>query len=210
MSIFIFCGPDGVGKTTAAKEFSKLFEAPYIKFPYGSDGNPDATAHSGRVIREILNNTEHPCNPVAFQALQYLNKIETIPLIEALEKEFGIVFIDRWFPSALIYGEVDGIDRAWNGFLCKSLDDLLQPTLLFVFVGEPFKKDNDIYGNKQERIRELYEKYCASQINNPTVVRIDVTGKTLEEVHAECFYHIVNAMLTKKQPGSIFEVQKCQ
>lgn len=206
MSVFIFCGPDGVGKTTAAKFFSEFFEMPYVKFPYGSDGNNKASAYSGRVIREILNDTEHPCNPVAFQALQFVNKVETVPLIQSLEEEFGVVFVDRWFPSAWVYGEVDGVNTAWSESLCKVLDGMLQPTLLFVFIGEPFRKDNDIYGEKQQEIRELYEKYCIAQADNPTVVRINVDGRSIEDVQTECLYYITEAILTKKQPGSILEV----
>ncbi len=205
MVTIIFCGPDGVGKTTAAQKFSKLFEAPYVKFPYGSDNNPKATSYSGKVIRDILNDVEHSCNPVAFQALQFVNKIETVPVIKSLEKEFGVVFIDRWSPSALVYGEIDGVDKVWTEYLCKTLDDLLQPTLLFVFVGEPFRKDRDIYGEKQEKVRELYEKYCASQIDNATVVRVDVTNKSLAEVHAECLFYITKVIFTKKPSDGILE-----
>lgn len=203
MSIFMFCGGDGTGKTAAAQFFSRFFEMPYVKFPYGSDGDQRASKYSGRVIREILNDTEHPCNPAAFQALQFVNKFETIPLVLALEEEYGVVFVDRWIPSARMYGEVDGVDKDWNESLCEVLDGMLQPTILFVFIGEPFRKDNDIYGDKQEKIRKLYENYCEAQANNPTIIRINIDGKSLEEVHTECLHYITTAILTKKQPGSI-------
>ncbi|MFA5394920.1 MAG: hypothetical protein WC346_02765 [Methanogenium sp.] len=211
MSIFIFCGGDGLGKTTITKQISTLLDMPYVKYPYGSDNNADAALYSGKVIREILNDKEHTCDPTAFQALQFVNKLEAMPIITQLEAKFGAVFIDRCWLSAKVYGGVDNVDDAWSDMLCRYCDSLMPPTLLFVFIGKPFKKDNDIYGEKQLKIAELYNTYCESQCNNDTVVVIDVTDKSIMEVTLECLGHITKAIITNKQPGSIFGgCEQCQ
>ena len=208
MSIYVFCGGDGKGKTTIAKRLSGLLEGKYFKFPYGSDNDSDTPIYSGLVIREILNDKANKCHSAAFQALQFVNKLEAIPIIEKLEKEYGSIFVDRWWLSALVYGKADGVDEVWSQMLYDMLDRKLRPTLLFIFVGKSFKTDDDIYGKKQAKIDELYEAYCTAHEKDPIIVRIDVTGKSIDEVTVEVLSYIVKSK-TKKPENPIRLPIKC-
>jgi thymidylate kinase len=190
VSFYIFCGADGLGKTTIAKLLAQKLEKPYFKFPYGSDNDTEEIIYSGQRIRQILNK-DHTCDPVAFQALQLINKLEAVPVLKALELKHGIVLVDRWSLSALIYGEVDGVDRVWNNKICKFFDSQIQPAIMFIFTGTPFKNDGDKYGKKQQAIAALYDNYCKEHADNKLIVKIDVTGKSIETVAFEVLSHIV-------------------
>jgi thymidylate kinase len=173
---------------------------PRVKFPYGSDNDAE-DIYSGLKIRELLNNKENPCDPVAFQALQLVNKLEAIDHILALEAKYGMVFIDRWSLSAIIYGAADGVDVVWSEKIAKWFDDRIKPTLMFVFTGKAFKKDNDIYGEKQVDVRNMYEEFCVKNEDNPNVIEIVVTDKTVEMVAFEVLCHIVTDMRKVPKPN---------
>lgn len=209
MAFYIFCGGDGLGKTTVAKLISKRLEKPYFKFPYGSDNDSEEPVYSGLRIREILNG-EHACDPVAFQALQLINKLEAIPVLKALELMYGIVLVDRWSLSALIYGEVDGVDRKWNDTICKFFDSRIQPTIMFIFTGTPFKNDGDKYGEKQQAIADLYDNYLVAHADDKRIIRIDVTGKSIETVIFEVLGHIAKNTMTSDDAPAINDIRKCK
>lgn len=198
MGFYIFCGGDGLGKTTVAKYISAFICKPYFKFPYGSDGDTVKEIYSGKRIRAILNDKEHTCDPVAFQALQLVNKLEAVAVLKELERKHGIVFVDRWSLSALIYGAADGVDREWNEIICKFFDDQIKPSLMFIFVGKPFKNDGDRYGAKQKAIAEMYEDYIGEHLNDMTVVEINVTDKSIDAVSFEVLGHITRDILAKR------------
>jgi thymidylate kinase len=199
VSFYIFCGADGLGKTTIAKLLAAKLEKPYFKFPYGSDNDTKEIIYSGQRIREILNN-DHQCDPVAFQALQLINKLEAVPELRAFELKHGIVLVDRWSLSALIYGEVDGVDRTWNEKICKLFDNQIQPAIIFIFTGIPFKNDGDKYGKKQQAIAKLYEDYCVEHVDGKRFIRVDVTGKSIDTVAFEVLGHIVRDVMKTKSP----------
>lgn len=207
MARYVFCGGDGKGKTTIAKRLAELFGKPYFKFPYGSDNDTVNDIYTGIEIRKILNDKENKCNAVAFQSLQFVNKLEGIPEILKLEQKYGVVFIDRWWISALIYGIVDGVDIKWSISLNAILDLKMLPTILFIFTGQSFKKDNDIYGEKQAKVDVLYEQFYEDNKSmyfddvrkGPMMIKIDVTDKTIDEVTLEVLSHIALTLL----PGEI-------
>lgn len=197
MSIYIFCGGDNKGKTTITKQVSKLVQGEYFKFPYGSDNDSDTPIYSGLMIRQILTDKENKCHPAAFQALQFINKIEAIPIIKELEEEYGDVFIDRGGLSALIYGTVDGVDVQWSEMLYDKLTESLKPTLLFIFVGKSFTTDNDIYSDKQDRINDLYEAYYTEHKKDPNIIRIDITDKSINEITIEVLACMIKSMISQ-------------
>lgn len=202
MAIFVICGPDNVGKTTAGKKISMATRMPYVKFPYGSDNDTPQSVYSGQRIRAILNK-EFVCDPIAFQALQLINKLEAIPYIRELEKMYGSVIVDRWSLSAIIYGTVDGVDAVWNTTICKFFDDQIQPSLMFILTGKPFKVDDDIYGGEQQlEVARLYEDYVINHANDPSVIEIRIVDKdnnyrSEESIDYEILCHITK-YLNKK------------
>jgi thymidylate kinase len=198
VSFYIFCGGDGLGKTTIAKILAALINVPYFKFPYGSDNDTEEEVYSGKRIRAILNDKENTCDPVAFQALQLINKLEAVSVLRELERKYGIVLVDRWSLSALIYGKVDGVDMVWNEKICKMFDDQIKPSIMFIFTGKSFKKDKDIYGEKQDTINRLYGEYLNKHRDGKNVIEINVTGKSKDAVALEVLGHIVRDVLKNK------------
>jgi thymidylate kinase len=195
MATFVLCGGDNVGKTTIAKKLAATTNIPYFKFPYGSDNDTIEDVYSGKRIRSILNG-EFQCDPIAFQALQLINKMEAIPHLRKLEQHYGAVIVDRWNLSAVIYGAIDGVDIVWNTKICKFFDDQIKPSLMFVLTGKPFKIDKDIYGQHQEEIQKMYLDYVAEHADDPSVIEIKIIDengkhKSQNSIGFEILTHIV-------------------
>jgi thymidylate kinase len=191
--VYVFVGADGLGKTTATKNVAKVLEGAYFKYPYGSSNETPEPVFSGIKIREFLNNTENPIDPMAFQCVNFVNKLEGIPEIEVLQAKYGWVFVDRWWLCMRVYGEADGVPDDLNRFMCSYLDDIMLPDMTFLFVGKPFRKEeNDIYGKKQDKISALYEKYYEEYKDLYNIVKIDVTDKSEWEIVYEILNHIGN------------------
>lgn len=108
-----------------------------------------------------------------FQSLQTVNRIELIPdIIEAQRK--GPIVYDRYWPSAVVYGEIDGLERSW--LLRTQRDPLPQADvfiLLDVPVEESFKRrpeGRDRYEANPDllsKVRAGYLKLWTEQRSNP-------------------------------------------
>ena len=104
-----------------------------------------------------------------------------------------------------MYGKVDGVDEVWSQMLYDILDKKLRPTLMFIFVGKSFATDDDIYGDKQAQIDELYEDFCAEHEKDESVIRIDVTDKNIDEVTVEVLSYIVKSVTEKPEKMGILQ-----
>jgi thymidylate kinase len=195
MSIYFIDGADGTGKTTAIKKISMMTGVPFVKLPYGSDG--DSECYSGKKLREILNNKDTPCDPVALQALMFVNKLEAIKVIKELENEHGVVLVDRSHVSGLVYGEVDGVDCELSKWMYNKFEQEFGDShfKIFIFDGESFKQDSDIYCEKQESIKTAFRKYLWQQRDNPNVIEISVLERTEDNVAFEVLSHIVKDVM---------------
>lgn len=69
-------GPDGFGKSTLCALLSDALNAELIKFP-------NVAFESGKRIYQILNR-ELPFEPMSFQALQIVNRLETYETINPM------------------------------------------------------------------------------------------------------------------------------
>ena len=169
--IIAFEGADRLGKTTQAKLLAEKLNCKYIKFP-------NEELYSGKIIRRILNK-ELPFEPTSFQALQTLNKLESVNAIKKANKKDGNVVLDRYSLSCIVYGVADGLPEEW---VLATNEYLIQPDLTFIMFGIPFETDNDIYGDKehQEKIQELYSLY--GNTVNGRVFGIKANG-TIEDRH---------------------------
>lgn len=159
-------GIDNTGKTTQAKLLAERSGWTYIKFP-------NENLYSGKIIRKIINK-ELPFEPASFQALQILNRFETFARFDPE----GKYIFDRYKLSGIIYGLADDLPEEWIRETCDFLPD---PDITIILSGKPHREDADIYGEKQEKINELYMKEI--QLRGYPVVIID--GKSIEEVHEE-------------------------
>lgn len=134
-------GSDGCGKDTIAAELAKRMkdEVEVINFP-----NDDAV--TGPMIRDYLSrrwsvvSSDASLQPgkgqvaqdiqrsaLAFQALQVTNRMELMPkLINAAGNATQHVIAVRYWQSAWVYGQLDGLDPEWLHHLHSTM---VQPVL---------------------------------------------------------------------------------
>lgn len=145
IKIITFEGPDGFGKTTYCKELCEAIGAEYVKFP-------NEKLESGGTLRKIINK-ELPYEPVSFQALNIINRLETLQVLED-----GKTYIfDRYKLSGIIYGILSGVSEELVEYMHTLLPD---PDLTFIILGRCYREDNDIYSAKefQENVLKFYTK----------------------------------------------------
>jgi thymidylate kinase len=162
-----FEGPDKLGKSTQAKLLSEVLGADLVKFP-------NENLYSGQVLRKILNK-ELPFEPASFQALQIMNRFETIPLLQP-----GKTYIfDRYKLSGIVYGRCDDLPVKWVRDVCNLIQD---PDVTIIFYGTPYEEDTDIYSNTeyQKKIQDLYLEE-GKRISGK-VLRIQNNG-SVREIH---------------------------
>jgi dTMP kinase len=120
-------GPDFCGKTSQAELLAGRLSAQghdtlQLSFPSKSP--------AGVAARALLMSTQ-PFGPpeqraVIIQACMLTDRYAMVPLIRRHIARGGIVVADRWTPSGVIYGTLDGLDSAWLEGLHQ---DLPQPDL---------------------------------------------------------------------------------
>ena len=86
-------GADGVGKTSVAESLG----LPVVSFP-------NYLTETGKIIRQVLRGAIR-MDPLVFQCLQTVNKLETTV--------HGDTILCRYWPSAYVYGVLDGLPRQW-------------------------------------------------------------------------------------------------
>lgn len=138
-------GPDGFGKTTLCRALSKALNVEYIKFP-------NESFESGKTLRKIINK-ELPFEPMSFQALQIVNRLETY---ETLDPRKTYV-MDRGKLSGIVYALADGLPEEW---VRKTMDFIHDADITVIVTGRPYKKDSDIYSDieYQKTIKRLYRE----------------------------------------------------
>lgn len=143
--IIVVEGPDGFGKTTLCVALSKALCAEYVKFPNESFA-------SGKTLRRILNK-ELPFEPMSFQALQIMNRLETY---ETLDPR-GAYVMDRGKLSSIVYALADGLPEEW---VRKTADYTPNADVTVIITGRSYKTDSDIYSSSeyQRRVKSLYKR----------------------------------------------------
>lgn len=182
-------GPDKTGKTTQCEILSKVFNIPILKFP-----NEDNQV--GRRIRSILNK-ELPYEAWSFQALMAIDKLMYPGILTPyFMDQTDHAVLDRYTPSAYAYGHAEGIPANVTHVMNERI---LIPDITFVFEGEPFGQDTDIYGNEefQERVVEGYKEFCNDFEQEFNVIRVN-SNRPIEEVTEDLVYNIYK------------EINKCQ
>ena len=116
-------GIDGCGKTTVANALAKEFGCEVISFPNDS-------AYTGPLIRAYLRKEWHTsfygaemqndapelmqyASALTFQALQIANRMELMPKIQAAAFNGDNLILCRYWQSAWVYGQLDGLSREW-------------------------------------------------------------------------------------------------
>ncbi len=145
-------GPDGVGKSTISKRIAEDLEFAYIHYPFYEN-------ETGEKITDMLSG-KLPWDPLIFQCLQTCNRIQIMPHLKKLEKEYGGVILDRCDPSTWVYGQLDGLSKE----LINQLISVLPKADLEIIIiaDKPYRKmGSDFYeqDSKWYKTKELYLEY---------------------------------------------------
>ena len=175
--LFIFEGPDGIGKSTLREATIKYLIGNHIpaigmNFPGSIKGT------LGELVYRIHHNpkkfVDGALNPLSLQTLHVAAHIEAIegPIREKINSGTHVL-LDRYWWSTWVYGIVSGIPEVHMNALVKLEQVIwgnLRPTVAFLIKrDEPFKAEQD-----SETFKELTAAYeDISSIANFPVERIE-------------------------------------
>jgi dTMP kinase len=206
-------GIDASGKATQAKLLAKFLKSELVSFPaYDTpigglilghlknhwsavgvvlpNAADDPVEQSQLVVEGLL-------DPMVFQALQFANRLEKAPEIQAALLDGGRLVADRYLGSSLAYGMTDGLDY---DYLAKVQKFLPQPDiniLVDISLEESMKRRperRDRYEANKEflaKVRESYQFVWYRMGQRTQNLRRDtwwvtVDGEgSVEEVHEE-------------------------
>lgn len=140
-------------------------------------------------------------DPLAFQCLMLADKMDAALDIEAHIFAGRVVICDRWTPSAICFGEADGVDAHW----LQRVQEVLPHPALHVFIDVPedealrrrpemrdrYEKDRE----KQKVIRQNYKTLweAGAEEDPEEWVVVDGVG-TVDEVTERIWKHVLHAL----------------
>jgi dTMP kinase len=161
-TLVCFEGIDACGKSTQID----MLREHVTKLGFRSEAfsYPNYTTNTGKKILELLKAPER--DPLVLQSLMTANRYEEQWQIRKAMADVGdgVVIIDRYWLSGLVYGLVDGLSADW---LWNVHNNLIQPDewiVLDVTVSESFRRRptrNDAYEASKARMakaRKLYQR----------------------------------------------------
>ena len=165
--IILFDGPDKVGKSSIAKELSKVLDIPYFKF----------TKHDYWAKKEY----------------ELATKFDQPFLAELLRMTGYSLIIDRGYPSEYAYAPV--FDRELDEKLILDLDDMfskLNTTIVICTKGNIVEHDEKAPIEKQDKLIERYKDFynntkCNKIYLETSLVDLDKQIKTITERLSEIY-----------------------
>ena len=163
-------GADGAGKMTQTTLLAEKLGGTRFAFP--NYNSPTGYAILGHLKRSWQigydpDATRQPATadlePLVFQTLQTINRFEVLSEINAALAKGPVIF-DRYTPSALVYGGLDGLDVAWLEKINASLPQPDVYIYLDIPIAESFKRRperRDRYESDRaylEKVRDGYLK----------------------------------------------------
>lgn len=152
-------GIDGTGKSTLASALSEKLHA--VKMVY-----PDRTTFFGGLIDQWLHgkwrvtgennlhDVDHNINAAAFQAMQTVNRLETVQALLSHLQDGSSVVCDRYWMSGFAYGSADGL----NGSLLRRIHALLPQPDLSLLVEVPLTVSHARVAKRGQARLEAYER----------------------------------------------------
>lgn len=146
-------GVDAAGKAMQAKLLAEHLGGEVMSFP-------DYSTRAGKAIQQLLTGgwdvgfmprgADAMTRPLVLQSLMMTNRLECLPQIQALTKKGKPIVFDRYCASGIVYGGLDGLDRAWLESIQKVMPEPNAYVLLDVSEEESIRR-------RPER-RDEYEK----------------------------------------------------
>ncbi len=146
--IIVIEGADGTGKDTICDLLQKQLENSIIvRFPNRNN-------RSGQIINAVLKK-QLPMEPLSFQALQIINRIETLHDVESMNNSPDYYIFCRYTPSAYVYGLNDGIDINYLAIINSVLP---RSWLTILLHGKNYGKHEEYYEQDdiQKKISQSY------------------------------------------------------
>lgn len=177
-TVIVFEGADQTGKETQSKLLQQTLSndgrrAIRVEVP------AKACGWTYKIIYWMLKNGTAKRFTNIFQFVQFLNKwlFQTRVLPELL-KNFDYVIFDRWSLSAIIYGNVTGVNDHFNLWLYKRLK---KADITFIIHGTSFRRKSttdDSYekdAELQSKVKDAYIEWFSKHPKNHVLVRNDQT-----------------------------------
>lgn len=213
--IIVLEGLDAAGKNTQSKRLVEKLDSigrSAVLFSF-----PRYETEVGKAIKRLLTGEllvaeqghEHdpvrraPEDPLILQALNLIDKYDAVHDMDTAVEHGSIVVCDRWTPSALCFGDADGLDSVW----LQRVQNYLPMGDLNLFIDVPqeealrrrpqmrdrFERDRE----KQNVIRANYETLWAAaaedEENGWGWVKIDGVG-TEDEVAGRIWTRVMDLL----------------
>lgn len=196
--IIVIEGGDAMGKATQSKLLAAKLDAVRFSLPFYESPAGQAILSNlrGEWTAAYLasNDGRHApskhMNAMVLQSLMMMNRLELMPEIKATLQEGKPVVFDRYTPSALVYGGVDGLDVGWVELINSAMPPADVCILLDGPVATGFERRSerrDRYEKDHAFLQRVREEYLAIFQRAPSRLARSwkVVGAigTVEEVH---------------------------
>lgn len=197
-------GIDGSGKNTQAQILAKKFNAIVLSFP-------NYSTETGKYIKAYLNRTWYAVEPkgIAYdceeldilnayilQSLMTMNRLECLNTIMHYINNGKNVILDRYYASAIVYGQCDGLPKYWLEEIHKTLPRPDMWIFIDTPVAESFKRRperKDDYESDPTFLTRARNKYLElfkeKSYSDPTW--LVVSGEGTEEEVTDRISHIL-------------------
>lgn len=187
-NLYVFEGPDGVGKSTLSTEFVRYLsstgrDCKYIAFPGKQEGT--LGEHVYRLHHDSTKFGLGKLNPTSLQALHIAAHIEAIEeLIQPALKKGTDVILDRYWWSTQVYGRVLGADHNVLDALInaeKILWKEITPFVVFLVTreGAPHENGNKLHDKLKASYYELAKQeslcYPVEMLKNDQSVKASLS-----------------------------------
>jgi dTMP kinase len=184
--IIVIEGMDGSGKNTVAEAVSEQLGITTTSFP-------QRTTETGRQIHYMLQNGIK--DPIVFQALQTVNRLEKYQSLQIASRslKYHLILV-RYWQSAWVYGQIDGLDPEWiyrtNAILPKGdlniLLDIDPEEAIRRRIKRGEASEHYERQNRDLQVSDTYRalwapKNVARSLAGGRWIRLDVSGKSKAE-----------------------------
>jgi thymidylate kinase len=187
--LYVFEGPDGVGKSELSRRFAEQLVASRVDCEHLSFPGRDAGT-LGEHVYELHHHRERfgieRLSPTSLQLLHVAAHIDTIEhrILPALQAGRTVV-LDRFWWSTMVYGLVGGVSRqALDAMIGLELTawGSIQPTALFFFRRSSPLRPEPM--DQWQRWQDTYEKLATEQASKYPVHIIENNGSVEEAMEA--------------------------
>ncbi|MFC1675917.1 dTMP kinase [Planctomycetota bacterium] len=188
--LFVFEGPDGVGKSTLVDKTVAYFKSnrlPYKVFSFPGREEGTLGSHVYRIHHQWKSMGINCIHPASLQVLHIAAHIDSIEnrIIPAL-KSGSHVILDRFWWSTWVYGIVSGVPQhsvnAMVKLECGHWDTFLPSAVFLIHNIKPLRED--VKDSSWNELLNTYQKLAAEEKEHYPVFYID-TNRSINDTSEE-------------------------